>query len=245
MKNFSFYKFDGAEMVHIKNSIIDFGEHCHTDDFVFTEIINGTVCLAENGNKRPLKKGDIFAVVPYMPHSLASDNAAELLSVCIDKKIICGLSLESFSEFLSGLLDRFPQQIVFSKSRMEKEIHKIYAAYHGSLDGVQNIFEVSRDKLISSPESEKSLEQFAEEIFVSKFYYIRKIKTVSGLTPHKLIIQSRIRKSQKLLQSGANIVDAALLTGFYDQSHFNKYFKKIVGVPPLEYLQSLSNFLQE
>lgn len=122
-----------------------------------------------------------------------------------------------------------PEQIVFNKNRMEKEIHKIYAEYRGNYSTVQNIFEESRDELISNPESEKSLEQFAEGIFVSKFYYIRKIKAVSGLTPHKLIVQSRIRKSQKILQSGTNIVDTTLITGFYDQSHFNKYFKKIVG----------------
>lgn len=245
MRKFHFYKFDGAEIVHIKNSIVNFDEHCHTDSFVVTAIINGTACLYKNKNKRLLEKGDIFNIPPYQAHSLTSNENAELLSVCINKKIIYEFEPKAFSEFLRNLLSNVPEQIIFNKKILEKKIHKIYTEYHGSLNAPQNIFEAGRDELISCPESEKSVEQYAKEIYVSKFYYIRKIKEVSGLPPHKLIIQSRIRKSQRLLQSGSNIVETALLTGFYDQSHFNKYFNKIVGVPPLEYLNSLSNFLQE
>lgn len=244
MSKFHFYKYDNAEIVHIKNSVIKFDEHCHTNSFVFTVIINGTAYLDKNQNRCSLEKSNIFNILPYQAHSLASNENVELLSVCINKKIIYELERESFSEFLSNLLNSVPEQIVFSKECFEKEVHKIYTAYHNSLNAVQNIFEVSRDEVINSPEIEKSIEQYAKEIYVSKFYYIRKIKKVSGLPPHKLIIQSRIRKSQRLLQNGLNIVDTALLTGFYDQSHFNRYFNKIVGVPPLEYLHSLSNFLQ-
>lgn len=245
MRKFHFYKFDNAEIVHIENSVISFNEHCHTNDFVFTVIINGTAYLDKKHNKRLLEKGNIFNILPYQAHSLTSNENVELLSVCINKKIIYGFEPESFSEFLSNLLNSVPEQIVFNKKSLEKEVHKIYGAYHNGLNTAQNIFEVSRDELVNSPESEKSIERYARDIYVSKFYYIRKIKKVSGLSPHKLIIQSRIRKSQRLLQSGSNIVDTALLTGFYDQSHFNRYFNKIVGVPPLEYLRSLSNFLQE
>lgn len=245
MKEFHFYKFDNAEIVHIKNSVISFDEHCHTDDFVFTAIINGTAYLDKSNDKRLLENGNIFTVPPYQAHSLTSKENVELVSVCINKKIIYGLAPERFSEFLSNLLNNVPEQIVFNKEFLEKKVRKVYREYHNSLNTIQNIFEVSRDEIINSPESGKSIEQYAKEIYVSKFYYIKKIKKVSGLTPHKLIIQSRIRKSQLLLQSGSNIVDTALLTGFYDQSHFNKYFNKIVGVPPLEYLHSLSNFLQE
>lgn len=245
MRKFQFYKFDNAEIVHIKNSVINFDEHCHTNDFVFTVIINGTAYLDKSQNKRLLEKGNIFSISPYQAHSLKSNGNVELLSVCINKKIIYEFAPESFSEFLSNLLNNVSERIVFNQKYLEKKIRKIYTEYHNSLNTVQNIFEVSRDEMINSPENEKSIERYAKEIFVSKFYYIRKIKKVSGLTPHKLIVQSRIRKSQRLLQSGLNIVETALLTGFYDQSHFNRYFNKIVGVPPMEYLHSLSNFLQE
>ncbi len=71
------------------------------------------------------------------------------------------------------------------------------------------------------------------------------ITEVSGLTPHKFQIQCRIRKAQKLLLNGENIVNVSVAVGFYDQSHFDKYFRKIVGMTPKDYIKSVSNFLQE
>ncbi|MEL6164470.1 MAG: AraC family transcriptional regulator [Cyanobacteria bacterium J06628_3] len=37
------------------------------------------------------------------------------------------------------------------------------------------------------------------------------------------------------MQSDISITDVALKVGFYSQSHFTKYFKKVVGVTPKEF----------
>ena len=95
------------------------------------------------------------------------------------------------------------------------------------------------------PELEHNIEYYAQNAYMSKFHFIRKFKEISGLTPHKFLIQNRIRKSQHLLLLGFSMVDIATMTGFYDQSHFNKYFKKIVGLSPTEYVLSIRNFLQD
>lgn len=242
MKNFRFYKFEGAEIVHIKNSDFCFEEHCHTDDFIFTYAADGAVFLERNGEKLLLKNGDIFSIPPFSGHSLVSDGCAEILSVCINKKIIYELPREDFSEFLGGLLNKIPDEINMNKNFLREEICKVREENYGSQITAQTIFEQSRDRLASCPENEKNIDFYAKEIYVSKFYYIKKIKEVSGLTPHKLIVQSRVRKAQKLLADGVGIAGTALLAGFYDQSHFNKYFNKIVGITPLEYINSLENF---
>ncbi|MCM1382779.1 MAG: AraC family transcriptional regulator [Muribaculaceae bacterium] len=246
MKNFYFYKFDGGEIVHIKNSDFCFEEHCHADDFIFTAVIDGGVFLEKNGEKRLLKSGDIFGVQPFWGHSLASEGKAEILSVCVNKKIIYEFPPEDFSEFLNGLMNKIPDKIKLNKNFLQEEIFKIHEKNYGLQTSVQTAFERSRDRLAdmlsSCPENEKNIDFYAKEIFVSKFYYIKKIKEISGLTPHKLIVQSRVRKAQKLLADGEGIADAAAFAGFYDQSHFNKYFKKIVGITPLEYINSLKIF---
>jgi AraC-like DNA-binding protein len=79
---------------------------------------------------------------------------------------------------------------------------------------------------------------------MSKFHYIRRFRKIAGLTPNRFRIQNRIRKAQQMLRDGRPITEAALDVGFYDQSHFSKYFKRIVGVSPKEYISSLRNFLQ-
>ena len=55
------------------------------------------------------------------------------------------------------------------------------------------------DKITSHPEQELSIETLAADIFVSKYYLIRKFRNSIGMTPHQFCIQNRIRKSQGLL----------------------------------------------
>lgn len=245
MRNFNFYKCENAEIIYIKNLTINFNEHCHTDDFVFTLILKGSVNINKEKNIEKLATGDVFSVVPYQSHFLVSDGCADMLSVCIKKKVIYDFTVGSFFEFVNKLMNAISEYIDIDVKIIENEIHKIYTKYNSKANAIKNVFEISREKIVQNPEDEKTLEEYAKEIYVSKFYYIRKIKECSGLTPHKLIIQSRIRKAQQLLCSGSDIVQTALTVGFYDQSHFNKYFNKIIGIPPTEYLRSLSNFLQE
>lgn len=70
----------------------------------------------------------------------------------------------------------------------------------------------------------------------SKYYLIRKFCKYVGLTPHKFQIQQRIRKSQKILLQGKTIAETAILSGFYDQSHYIKAFRQIVGITPKQYI---------
>jgi AraC family transcriptional regulator len=62
-----------------------------------------------------------------------------------------------------------------------------------------------------------------------------------GVTPHQYILQCRIDKAKYLLQhSELSIADIAARVGFCDQSHFTRYFKRIVGVTPKQLLQTQS-----
>lgn len=82
------------------------------------------------------------------------------------------------------------------------------------------------------------IEALAADIFVSKYYLIRKFKNCIGMTPHRFCIQNRIRKSQGMLDEDKSISGIATEMGFYDQSHFDKAFRRIVGISPSEYVHS-------
>lgn len=91
--------------------------------------------------------------------------------------------------------------------------------------------------IVNAPENVFSIEDMAQSISVSPYHMIRQFKAACGLTPHQFQIQCRVRKAQKLLEEGKSVTEAAYATGFCDQSHFDRCFRKIVRLTPSEYKQ--------
>ena len=89
----------------------------------------------------------------------------------------------------------------------------------------------------TTPEDTFAIEDMARSASISPYHMIRKFKNDFGLTPHQFQIQCRIRKAQKLLEDGKSVIEVAYATGFCDQSHFDRCFRKIVGLTPNAYKQ--------
>jgi AraC-like DNA-binding protein len=56
-----------------------------------------------------------------------------------------------------------------------------------------------------------------------------------GLPPHAYQLQLRLSHARNLLAQGFPISYVAHETGFFDQTHFTKQFKRHVGVTPGTY----------
>lgn len=93
--------------------------------------------------------------------------------------------------------------------------------------------------ILDTPENALFIKDMAESLCVSPYHMIRQFKTICGLTPHQFQIQCRIRKGQKLLEEGKSVTEAAYATGFCDQSHFDRCFRRIVRLTPSEYRLSV------
>jgi len=66
----------------------------------------------------------------------------------------------------------------------------------------------------------------------------RLYKRIHGLAPaqHRTVL--RVRRAQQLLRDGAAPLDAALESGFYDQSQFTRLFRAFTGTTPGRYARS-------
>jgi AraC family transcriptional regulator len=74
---------------------------------------------------------------------------------------------------------------------------------------------------------------------ISPYHFLRLFKKSMGVTPHRYILQCRIDLAKSLLQhSELNIAEIAVRTGFCDQSHLTRAFKRLVGVTPKQLLQN-------
>ncbi len=76
------------------------------------------------------------------------------------------------------------------------------------------------------------LDQICRQAGLSKSTLLRAFTRSKGITPYCYLENLRIGAAKKLLEQGIAPVDAALQTGFSDQSHFTNYFTRYIGLSP-------------
>lgn len=79
-----------------------------------------------------------------------------------------------------------------------------------------------------------SLEQIAENMYLSPFYISKIFKSETGDTPIRHLINIRLERAYELLRSGTvkSVQEVAAMVGYEDAYHFSKLFKKKYGIPP-------------
>jgi AraC-like DNA-binding protein len=94
---------------------------------------------------------------------------------------------------------------------------------------------LARDYLGDQPQRNISLDELADVAGIGKFRLLRLFREQTGLPPHALQIAHRIRRAQRLLEAGDSIAEAAAATGFADQSHLHRHFRRSLGMTPRQY----------
>ncbi len=79
---------------------------------------------------------------------------------------------------------------------------------------------------------------------VNKYKILRAFKAQTGISPQEYITALRMENAKKLFFKDKKIVNIALDSGFYDQSHFVHTFKRYFGITPFKY-KSNCNILQD
>jgi AraC-like DNA-binding protein len=92
-----------------------------------------------------------------------------------------------------------------------------------------------RDLLDAHPEQNVSVHSLADIAGVSPYYLVRVFHKHVGIPPHQYQTNVRVHRARKLLRSGEPISEVAYRTGFCDQSHLNRCFKRTLGVTPRKY----------
>ncbi|WP_321927090.1 helix-turn-helix transcriptional regulator [Paraburkholderia guartelaensis] len=72
----------------------------------------------------------------------------------------------------------------------------------------------------------------AQAVGLSPFHATRLFTQATGLPPHAWRTQLRLQRALAPLREGATVADVAAASGFSDQSHFTRHFRRMFGVPP-------------
>lgn len=250
------------ELVHAHYRNHKFPRHLH-EEYIIGIIVQGVEGIDHCGTVYAAPASSLLLINPGEPHSNYSINARGFTyrTLYPSARVLEQINLEvtgkecppRFSTPVirrSGMfrsLLRLHIKLGQPNSALEQESDFISVmaqliARHGSTDipasrvgGEHRYVKIAREYLEAYHTENFSLRQLASISGISPFHLLRTFHEEIGLPPFEYQTQLRISHAKKLLRDGWSIADAAAETGFVDQSHLTKHFKRVVGVTPGKY----------
>jgi len=85
-----------------------------------------------------------------------------------------------------------------------------------------------------------TIESLAQEVGLSAAHFARAFKQTLGRAPHQYLLGRRLERARQLIETtDASLSDIAQRTGFADQAHFTRLFKRAFGTTPGALLRTL------
>ncbi len=170
------------------------------------------------------------ADLPYFQTGVIHDptlaSAIQAAHLCLEDRRSPALEKESrFLNMLTGLILR----------------HADASPRLSAVGGEPQAVRLAREYLEECYAEDVSIERLARAARLSPFHFIRVFREKMGIPPHAYLLQVRLRRARDLLKTGLPPADTAALTGFYDQSHLTRNFKRVFGITPGKF----SNFIQD
>ncbi len=117
-----------------------------------------------------------------------------------------------------------------------KDVSGLYKRDVKFVDNLQKFVDDNLDK------TELNADLLADQLAMSKTQLYRKIKAVTGFTPHGFIRNFRLKKAASLLlESSYTVSEIIYETGFNNRTYFYRCFKELYGESPTDYKKNILN----
>ena len=162
------------------------------------------------------------------------DDKLEGLETGADAYIVKPFNMEILKRTIANLIHS-RQQLRLKYSRndeLESQVEKVKVK---SPDEklLERVMKVINDNISNS---ELSVDFIAAEVGISRVHLHRKMKELTGQTPHDFIRNIRLKQAAHLLSTGdMNIAEVMYACGFSNSASFSTIFKKFYGMTPREY----------
>lgn len=248
------------EAYHFQGIMQQFPNHFH-DYYVIGYIEDGKRSLICKGQPYLLESGDLTLFNPRDPHTCDQVDGRTLDYRCLN--ISAETMLRTITDIYGSPFTLRFKEAVVEKSELAvplKEIHTMILQEEPEFLK-EEAFLLFMEQLIDEQGELSSittanpdfklgsvceylnqhyaepitLEQLCEITGTSRYQLIRQFSKEQGITPYQYLETVRIGKAKKLLEQGVSTLEAAMQTGFVDQSHFSKFFKRLIGLTPGQY----------
>ncbi len=223
--------------------------HFH-DCYTIVIVEKGSLLYNFRNGNITLRKNEILIIAPFEAHKNAVFKSTRYKAFFLPKDnfdfLICGhesLVTQKIKCFrLARLLVRISQKMnyTFSKEEIKKAISRIYHLFSCYIV-IRNTEtangQIRRNRsfqAIKKLDCASTVNTLSKNAHLSKSHFQREFKKNIGLTIGQLKQQQKTIEAKSLLEKGLKSTDVAYQLGYFDQSHFIKYFKKMWAVLPKE-----------
>jgi AraC-like DNA-binding protein len=161
---------------------------------------------------------------PRFPHTVLYDERSAILLRSAHRAAEHGDQLASSSLLTEALVRLLTAHAAATAVSPEPAIRRSPA-------DVRAVRDLLDERIVDPP----ALAELAAMTGLSQFALLRAFRAQTGLPPHAYLNQLRVRRARTLLDQGVTPAQVAMTTGFADQAHLTRHFKRVVGVPPGAY----------
>ncbi|MGI5407916.1 AraC family ligand binding domain-containing protein [Streptomyces chartreusis] len=119
--------------------------------------------------------------------------------------------------------------------------HSTARATTDTVAGADHIARAVRDRLADELTAPPSLASLATDLGLSRYQLLRAFRTTMGIPPYAWLAQHRVTRARGLLETGLRPAEVAGLVGFADQAHLTRWFRRVLGVTPAAYRNSVQD----
>lgn len=83
-----------------------------------------------------------------------------------------------------------------------------------------------------------TLAELARLTGFSQFHVCRLFRDATGMPPYAYLIRARLQRARHMIRAGEPLSTVAYETGFSDQSHLTRHFKRAFGTTPGQYARA-------
>ncbi|MEV5434491.1 AraC family transcriptional regulator [Streptomyces sp. NPDC052682] len=119
--------------------------------------------------------------------------------------------------------------------------HSTARASDDTVPGADRVAHAVRDRLADELLAPPSLAALATDLGLSRYQLLRAFRTTMGVPPYAWLAQYRVIRARGLLDRGLRPAEVAALVGFADQAHLTRWFRRVLGVTPAAYRNSVQD----
>ncbi|WP_051387157.1 AraC family transcriptional regulator [Bradyrhizobium sp. ARR65] len=96
-----------------------------------------------------------------------------------------------------------------------------------------------RELLSASSAEEHSMDELERIADLDRWTLARQFRAAFGTSPSRFRIMRRLDQARRSIRSGSSLAEAAIESGFADQSHMSRQFKRAYGLTPAKWAAML------